>query len=134
MDATLLHLRATTGKSAKDIGQRSSLAASMLRASIEAEHAHIDVGHAQSAFESAAGKLSNGLADAMKACGEVVPDSLHADKRRQACGLVPGNVLELSRVTQEVRLVYARPSIAKNPHLHAAVHVLFDDLITVRGF
>jgi hypothetical protein len=108
MDETLVLLRVATGQSADEIGRRSSLTASMLHTSIEAEHAHIDVVQARKNFEEASNRLSKALTDAKKACGEVVPNWIKADAFHQSCALVPSSVEQQSQVSQDVRKAYTQ--------------------------
>jgi hypothetical protein len=107
MEELLVRLRVVTGQSAEEVGRRSSLAASILHTSIEAEHAHIDVVHARKNFEEAANRLSKALTDAKRACGEVVPNWIKAVAFHQACALVPSSVERQSQVSQDVRRAYA---------------------------
>lgn len=106
MEALLGSLRDTAGRSPEAVSKRSSLGASTLHASIEAEHARIEVNQARGDFEREATYLERALADAAKACAETVPVSFDAEAFRRACGRVPGGARTQERVKQGVLKAY----------------------------
>lgn len=108
MVALVSSLRETAGQSAEAISKRSSLGASTLHTSIEAEHTRITVDHARGDFESEASYLARALADATKACAETVPSSFDAEAFRRACGQVPNSVRMQEQVKQDVSKAYAK--------------------------
>lgn len=108
MESLVDSLRATPGHSSEAVSKRSSLGASALHASIEAEHARIKVDHARGDFEREASHLALALADATKACAEIVPTSFDADTFRRACARVPGSARTKDQVQQEVLKAYAQ--------------------------
>ena len=89
------------------MSKRSSLGASTLHASIEAEHARIKLDHARGDFEREASHLALALKDAKKACAEIVPASFDADPFRRTCARLPGTAQTQHQVMQNVLKAYA---------------------------
>lgn len=77
-------------KSSRNIGERSTLSASMLHAKIDGtEHPHIEVRHAFEASMKDLQWLEEGFAAADKACSESAPASIDASTFQAQCAKLP---------------------------------------------